>query len=282
MEKQIFIITQGGLDPRYGQWAKDAAAEFMEMFPEYKGDYPVTNIGNWGSERKYSDHRDYARAPENLRPFYIPTSDGNFLTPFESVDWTMAMAKMSAINSRRPEQINVGMLLDLMDKDPTVRQIPQINVTLVKDDAYAGTPDNSFVYGLGRSDKGLVLSMHRLEHQYGSNPQYLKEVVKTLVMHELGHVFQATRKGRHNVSNRDGYGQHCDCPNCIMRTDSKAKSDKLTNDRLEQKRRGEPPLCPECIAMARYHFAELSRDDNRMYREGVNFNLVTERARTYS
>lgn len=282
MQKNIFIVTQGGLDPHYGQWAQEAVAEFMEMFPEYKGDYPVTNIGNWSSPNKIVSHMEYMRAPENRRSLYIPTTDGRFLAPFESTDWAMATAKMSAINSGRPNQINASMLLSLMDIDPTVRQIPQLNVNLVKDDAFAGTPDNNFVYGLGHQDRGFVLSAHRLERQYGDNPEYLKEVVKTLVMHELGHVFSATFNGRHNVSNHDGYGNHCDCPGCIMRTDSKAKSNELTNDRLERKRRGEPPLCPECVASVKFHLAELSRDNSRIQEEAQNFNLIRSRARTYS
>ena len=282
MQKNIFIVTQGGLDPHYGQWAQEAVAEFMEMFPEYKGDYPVTNIGNWSSPNKIVSHMEYMRAPENRRSLYIPTTDGRFLAPFESTDWAMATAKMSAINSGRPNQINASMLLSLMDIDPTVRQIPQLNVNLVKDDAFAGTPDNNFVYGLGHQDRGFVLSAHRLERQYGDNPEYLKEVVKTLVMHELGHVFSATFNGRHNVSNHDGYGNHCDCPGCIMRTDSKAKSNEQTNDRLERKRRGEPPLCPECVASVKFHLAELSRDNSRIQEEAQNFNLIRSRARTYS
>ena len=282
IQKNIFIVTQGGLDPHYGQWAQEAVAEFMEMFPEYKGDYPVTNIGNWSSPNKIVSHMEYMRAPENRRSLYIPTTDGRFLAPFESTDWAMATAKMSAINSGRPNQINASMLLSLMDIDPTVRQIPQLNVNLVKDDAFAGTPDNNFVYGLGHQDRGFVLSAHRLERQYGDNPEYLKEVVKTLVMHELGHVFSATFNGRHNVSNHDGYGNHCDCPGCIMRTDSKAKSNELTNDRLERKRRGEPPLCPECVASVKFHLAELSRDNSRIQEEAQNFNLIRSRARTYS
>lgn len=282
MQKNIFVVTQGGLDPHYGQWAQEAVAEFMDMFPEYKGDYPVTNIGNWSSPNKIVSHMEYMRAPENRRSLYIPTTDGRFLAPFESTDWAMATAKMSAINSGRPNQINASMLLSLMDIDPTVRQIPQLNVNLVKDDAFAGTPDNNFVYGLGHQDKGFVLSAHRLERQYGDNPEYLKEVVKTLVMHELGHVFSATFNGRHNVSNHDGYGNHCDCPGCIMRTDSKAKSNELTNDRLERKRRGEPPLCPECVASVKFHLAELSRDNSRIQEEAQNFNLIRSRARTYS
>ena len=282
MQKNIFVVTQGGLDPHYGQWAQEAVAEFMEMFPEYKGDYPVTNIGNWSSPNKIVSHMEYMRAPENRRSLYIPTTDGRFLAPFESTDWAMATAKMSAINSGRPNQINASMLLSLMDIDPTVRQIPQLNVNLVKDDAFAGTPDNNFVYGLGHQDRGFVLSAHRLERQYGDNPEYLKEVVKTLVMHELGHVFSATFNGRHNVSNHDGYGNHCDCPGCIMRTDSKAKSNELTNDRLERKRRGEPPLCPECVASVKFHLAELSRDNSRIQEEAQNFNLIRSRARTYS
>ena len=282
MQKNIFVVTQGGLDPHYGQWAQEAVAEFMDMFPEYKGDYPVTNIGNWSSPNKIVSHMEYMRAPENRRSLYIPTTDGRFLAPFESTDWAMATAKMSAINSGRPNQINASMLLSLMDIDPTVRQIPQLNVNLVKDDAFAGTPDNNFVYGLGHQDRGFVLSAHRLERQYGDNPEYLKEVVKTLVMHELGHVFSATFNGRHNVSNHDGYGNHCDCPGCIMRTDSKAKSNELTNDRLERKRRGEPPLCPECVASVKFHLAELSRDNSRIQEEAQNFNLIRSRARTYS
>lgn len=142
MQKNIFIVTQGGLDPHYGQWAQEAVAEFMDMFPEYKGDYPITNIGNWSGPNKIVSHTEYMRAPKNRRSWYIPTTDNNFLAPFESTDWAMAMAKMSAIKSGRPNQINAGMLLNLMDIDPTVQQFPQLNVNIVKDDAFAGTPDN--------------------------------------------------------------------------------------------------------------------------------------------
>ncbi len=281
-QKDIFIISQGGLNPAYNRWAQEAVSEFMDMFPEYKEDYPITDIGNWSGSRKMASHAEYMRAPENLRSLYIPTTSGDFLAPFESVDWSMAMAKMSAIAKGHPNQINAGMLLDLMDHDPTVRQIPQLNINLVNEDAFAGTDNNSFVYGLGRPDRGFVLSVYRYEQMYGDNPEYLKEVIKTIAMHELGHVFAATRQGRHNVSNRDGYGQHCDCPGCIMRTDSKAKSNELTNDRLERKRQGLPPLCPECIAMARCHFAELSGNQEQLRQEATKFNMISRRASTYS
>lgn len=285
MRKNIFVITQNAVEPCFGQWAKEAAVEFMEMFPEYKGDYPVTNISNWGSDRKYSSHLEYARTPENMRSEYIQLPDGRFLTPFESVDWAMAMARFSARKEGYPVgYINADKLLDLMNRDPTVREVPQIDINLVNDDIYAhnGKGQQYQVYGFGRPDKeeelsvGAVLSVRHLKETYGDNPEYMKEVFKTLVMHELGHVFGATWEMRKYVSNRDGCGQHCTCPDCIMRTThGRSGNEKLTDDRLNNKRERKPPLCPLCHAAVKIYMAQLSREQQKLDRAQEYFNNIS-------
>lgn len=236
MKKNIFIVSQKGLNPVYNQWAKEA-----------------------------------------VRRMCIPTTEGKYLVPYASTDWTYATAKKSAHLNGRPNQMDASLIMDLMDNDPTVQQIPQITINLVKDDVFAMTDrgPNNFVYGLGRFDGGMVLSTNRYEQQYGNNPAALKEVIKTIVMHEMGHIFGATIEGRNNVSNRDGYGQHCNCPDCIMRTDTVAKSDKLTNDRLKNKRNNKPPLCKECAAMAEAQMAQLSGNQQKIYKAANNFNRIT-------
>ncbi|MBR1648895.1 MAG: hypothetical protein IJ689_04785 [Alphaproteobacteria bacterium] len=283
MEKNIFIITQAGVKPEYMQAMRDGVREFMDMFPEYKDDYPIRLLGRWESSRSTIGGGEYLRIPPQKRKLCVPMSDGRYMLPFESSDWAFAMAKYSALANGRPEQINASMLLDLMDADPTVRDIPQIDLHLAKDDAFAMTPHGptNFVYGLGSQDRGMVLSVCRYEKMYKNNPAYLREVIKTITIHELGHIFAATQKGRHNVANRDGYGYHCDCPGCVMRTDTKAKSNELTNDRLARRQRGEPPLCPECIAMARVHFSQVRGNREDMQKAADVFNRIRRQARDY-
>lgn len=285
MRKNIFVITQNTVEPYFGEWAKEAASEFMGMFPEYKDDYPVRDIGNWSSARKTVNHAEYMRLSEEKRSLCIPMTDGSFLVPFESTDWAMAMAKLSARNEGEPSgYINADRLLDLMSQDPTVRQIPQININLVNDEIYAHNSEGQKyqVYGFGRPDKeeklsvGAVLSVRHLKETYGDNPEYMKEVFKTLVMHELGHVFGATWEMRNHVSNRDGCGQHCTCPNCIMRTThGRSGNEKLTDDRLNNKRNGAPPLCPECHATVSVYMAQLSRDQQKMNQAQEYFNRIS-------
>ena len=127
----------------------------------------------------------------------------------------------------------------------------------------------------------MVISLKRFKEKYGDNPAYLKEVIKTITIHELGHVFSATRDGRHNVANRDGYGAHCDCPDCIMRTDTKASAKKLTDDRLRRKREGKPPLCPECISSAEVSFACMRGNKQEIDGAIRKFNYIKDRSPTY-
>ncbi|MDO4184512.1 MAG: hypothetical protein Q4D11_04670 [Rhodospirillales bacterium] len=284
MQKHIYIVSQSGIKPEYAAAVEDGVKDFMAMFPEYKDDYPITYLGRWHDNNSVITALEHARVPPEKRNLYIPTTDGNYLVPYASTDWSMAIAKYSAFSHGRPQQIDASMLLDLMANDPTVAKIPQIDIHLVKDDAFAmsdGHPNN-FVYGVGQSDTGFVLSVKRFEQMYGDNPEYLKEVIKTIAIHELGHVFKATVPGRHNVANRDGYGLHCDCLGCVMRTDTRAKPNVLTNDRLDRVAHGEPPLCPECIAMTRFHFAELSGNFERQQQAALDFNLIKRRTRDYS
>lgn len=284
MQKHIYIVSQAGTKPEYAAAVENGVRDFMAMFPEYEDDYPISYLGQWHSKKAIIDRRGYMSLPPDDRSLYIRTTDGNYLVPYESTSWSMAIAKYSALNHGRPDQIDASMLLELMESDPTVANIPQIDIHLVKDDAFAmsGGRPNNFVYGVGQTDKGFVLSTKRFEQMYGDNPEYLKEVIKTITIHELGHVFNATVVGRHNVANRDGYGPHCDCPGCVMRTDTRAKPNVLTNDRLARAAHGEPPMCPECIAMAKVHFAELSGNFKHMQKAALDFNLIRRRTKDYS
>lgn len=285
MRKQIFIVSQHGVEPEYLRCVKEAAEEFMSMFPQYKDDYPIRLLGQWRDRDYKVDRMGYSRLPPEEKRKCIPMTTGEYMRPYKSTDWAMAEAKRSAFKVDRPNQIDAMKLLDLMNEDPTVSSIPQININIVKDDAVVvdenGRPNN-FVYGMGRGDSGLVLSLKRLKDRYGHNPEYLKEVIKTLTIHELGHVFSATRDGRHNVANRDGYGAHCDCPDCVMRTDSRADSKKLTDDRLRRKREGKPPLCPECISSAEVTFAYLRGNSQELDGAIKKFNYIKDRSETYS
>ena len=285
MRKHIFIVSQHGVESEYLKCVKEATEEFMSMFPQYKDDYPVRVLGEWRDRDYIVDSMGYSRLSADEKRKCIPTTTDEYMRPYKSTDWAMAEAKRSAYLAGRPHQIDAMKLLDLMDEDPTVSAIPQININIVNDDAVVvdenGRPNN-FVYGVGRGDSGLVISLKRFKEKYGDNPAYLKEVIKTITIHELGHVFSATRDGRHNVANRDGYGAHCDCPDCIMRTDTKASAKKLTDDRLRRKREGKPPLCPECISSAEVSFACMRGNKQEIDGAIRKFNYIRDRSTNYS
>lgn len=292
MQTNIYTISQPGVRPEYVDAVQNGVREFMAMFPEYKDDYNIQCIGQWHSDKQYADKIQYLRQSIETRKLYLPTDDGLYLVPFESTDWAFAAAKQSAISHGRPNQINASLLLDTMKHDPNNVRNSQISIFIVKDDAFSTSNNNSsstvsnnksndFVYGLSKKDEGVVFSTYRLEWMYGDNPQFLKEVITTLAIHAQGHVFNATFTGRHNVSDRDGCGPHCNCPGCVMRSETQVNASVLTNVRLGRKDKHVTPLCPECIAAVRAHMAKTRGNEQEIEKAINSFNFVCNSSRTY-
>ena len=161
---------------------------------------------------------------------------------YGTVDWYIQRA---AASSMRPDQLDALKLLADTDCEPWKETTPHYDVFVTSYDINSGEANNNFVLGLTHENMGTVLSTWR----YRSLPSDMRfETLKTLTMHELGHVFGLPNESRTNLDNRYG-GAHCSNI-CIMRQGITVDAwVKITKNRLEH-----GPLCNECQRDLQEHF----------------------------
>lgn len=235
-QRDIFIVSQDGLDPRVNAAAVEAIKDLMDCFPKYKNDYPITNLEAWKD-------RDYKYTDENGRIC---------LVPYMSTKWHIEYAKIKSRQDGRPNQLNASELLNTMKTDPTNQQIPQFTILLTKDDLYPNKNMN-YCLGIGAEGVGCVVSAYRYSDRNGNLVD--KENFKTVLMHEFGHVIGLTYTGRKNSV--EMLGPHCTDKDglCIMQQRMDGDFRKITRARIEAKKIGLPPICPDCVEAGNKFFA---------------------------
>ncbi|MBI5361164.1 MAG: hypothetical protein HZA48_11360 [Planctomycetes bacterium] len=172
----------------------------------------------------------------------------------ESIDWYLAEAQVKTANGC---QIYDDDLLKLYRKSPLTKNLLHFVVMIIDKDLTSKRDDGAwynFVIGDSFPDIGVVLSVKRFRGLSDSQKQ--EECIKTLVMHELGHVFLAAsgRNGIDALSDQSNssvlYKDHCD-QECVMRQGGRVPDawEKLSEDRLKSGK----PFCKKCIdEMKRY------------------------------
>jgi predicted Zn-dependent protease len=218
MIKNIHIVSQEGLDPRFNVAAQQAIEELLACLGA-KNDYPVRNLGNWKSN--------------------------NYL---ETTNRYIEIGKKAALRDKRETQLNVDAMLMATLDDPTLKQYPQYQIILTKDDLYI--PGLNFCTGAAAGNAGIVFSPVRLVGHaatgnlvpYGS-PEHF-ERWKTVMMHELGHVLELTYDKRKN--SEENLGAHCTHPTCVMKQDLTGIFASVTKDRLRLAEGNYLPICRDC------------------------------------
>ncbi len=231
-QRDIYIVSQDGLDPEVNYVAVEAISEIMGFFPEYKNDYPITNLGAW------KDHG------------YIYSQNGKlYLAPYKSTRWHIENARPDPNYHR----LNASTLLETMQKDPTNQQIPQFTILLTKDDLYPYDKD-AYCLGIGEERIGCVVSAYRFSNQNGKLID--RENFKTVLMHEFGHVINLTYERRKN--SEENLGPHCTDPDemCIMQQRSDGDFSDITRARLLAKKHNISPFCPDCMTAGNEFFKE--------------------------
>lgn len=241
-QRDIFIVSQDGLNPEVNQIAVEAISELMACFPSYKNDYPITNLGAWKDDG-----------------YIYPKNGQLYLVPYKSTCWHIENAKRDAVNDGRPNQLNASTLFQTMQEDPTNQEIPQFTILLTKDDLY---PNRQMNYCLGMGDEGIgcIVSARRFSDANGNLID--RENFKTVLMHEFGHVIGLTYEGRENSA--DIYGTHCTDEDglCIMQQRSNGDFSDITQARLGAKAYGIPPICNDCIKAGNQFFAKERQQAN--------------------
>ncbi|MDD4556614.1 MAG: hypothetical protein PHE89_04735 [Alphaproteobacteria bacterium] len=239
-QRDIFIVSQEGLNPQINLIAEEAIAELMACFPSYKDDYPITNLGAWKDENHQFTEKGKI-----------------YLAPYKSTEWHILNAKEQAKEDGRDNQLNASTLFQTMQQDPTNKTFPQFTVLLTLDDLYP-SKDMNYCLGIGDEGIGCVVSVNRfLDHNNNLNVKNFK----TVLMHEFGHVIGLTEPDRKNTE--ELYGTHCKNLLCIMQQRADGNYNSITESRLALKRNKIPPICDDCIESGNNFFAK-ERQNNHI------------------
>lgn len=213
---RIYISCGAGVRPDEFSAVASGVQELAAMSGRAIG---IARVGCWRGS-------DYLNANGSLRAW-------------QSIDWFVAV-------SRERGRVNAERFLLKLHQEP-VRQVdPHQDVVLLSDDLLS--PDYNFVAGLSNASVGAVLSTFRLSSM-GQDSIGRLEALKTLAMHEFGHVLQLPCD-RNQVLERGSSAPHCN-NRCVMRPCCAVPHDLevMTRDRL---RFG--ALCSDCLR-------EITRND---------------------
>jgi predicted Zn-dependent protease len=181
--------------------------------------------GNWRSE-KYID------------------SKGS-LIPYESIEWLMKKHYDDKRNQSRADTLTFDLYYD-----PYQYKYPHWEVIFTKRDLF--TDGNKWVFGATQPDLSTIISLNRFE-KFADDPEPRKEIIRTLVFHEFGHVLglPSARRGR-NLE--ESIGTHCTSKGCSMRQGTSIDAFiENTTDRLRNMGK-EIPYCSECMNDLRVKF----------------------------
>jgi hypothetical protein len=219
MAKPIYMMCAANVAPYLHEAVKDAVQMIIGEVG-YENLIKTIDLGAWSD------------------PGYI--LDGVY-QKYKSMDWYILATKHY---SERENQIDAGILLNFCQTEPWRIDHPHYDVILVADDMYY--QKNSFIIGLSGLGLGIIVSTYR----FMDLPQQEQiECIKTVALHELGHVFGAIHSKRIQAV-EDKLGRHCTNV-CVLRQGLVVPRDwlQMTKDRVRSGR----PFCDECIAgMRRY------------------------------
>ena len=216
--KPVYIMHQDGILDREKQAVIDGIKELLKIA---KVDLTISDLAVW-KERNYKN------------------PDGS-LKPYCSIDWYMEEGKKA---SKKPSRLNAEGILPHLRK--WSKEKGCYTVFILQEDIYE--PRAEFVIGYSNYPTAIisVFRFRKLEE----NQKY--ECIKTLAMHEVGHMFGLpSDKRKENVE--ENLGGHCTNNKCVMRQGLVVPHDwiKMTHDRIEY-----GPLCNQCINELRAFFRE--------------------------
>lgn len=238
--KKIVIASQNGTNPKFKKWAKEAVVELLQMFPEYKNSFQIEFRDDAHAAHKEITQEEYDRLPDDAQKLlFVKTSGGKWLVPYESMEWYITQAKKA--NLRRGEDALDLRVLSALNQQYIVTKAPDEIIC-----NFIGEKFQPSCYGYGVEGRLLIIST--------TNPNCQDEdFFKTIMMHEFGHILNATHENRNHISNTH-LGAHCTNNRCIM---GESDYPRLSQERVERKRRGQPPFCDECIASMRSYLEKM-------------------------
>lgn len=213
MVKPIYMMCAADVAPYLYEAVKEAVRTVLKEVG-FENTIETSDFGAW---------RD---------PGYI--LDGVY-QKYKSIDWYILATKYY---SKRENQIDAGVLLNLCHNEPWQADQPHYEVIVAADDMYYG--ETNFVIGISQLGFGMAVSTHRFR-RLSQEDQI--QCIKSAALHELGHVFGAIRPDRKQAV-EEKLGTHCTNV-CVMRQGLIVPNDWLRFSR-ERLRTGQA-FCEQCL-----------------------------------
>ena len=257
MKKELILEFETGTPPKYKKWAKEAVEKFVSLFPEFK-DSLVVKLST--PKQTYTRHdvegiiaegkRLGANVNEqNIWDSFEEQPDGTFLRK-NSIDWYIQKSKL-------PDgSVNLSNILHLKQDPYRVPDDPTkcyangpLKISICNQVGVGENENGHFVSGArGMSDTvgGPCIAIKTCEAACsGFSEEQLEAYFKDIIIHELGHSFNATHEQRKNCV--ENLGSHCTDAACLMyeygytnasfdRRRAEAKDNPFCNDCMESMR----------------------------------------------
>ncbi len=197
MQKVFVLEFEKGLDEKYKKWTREAVEDFLNLFPKYKDkfkvkeDKPFTKNGIEEIIRK-SKLSNPNLDEQQIWEKFEPQPDGTYWLKNVSIDWLLREASENG-------RVDLKKWYNL--KNNNRKYIPFSEPLRI---SVCQRP-TTFAYGIG-GGFGPCLSAGTI----GNDEGFFKDIV----MHELGHTFNATHEERRNTV--ENLGSHCTDPDCLM------------------------------------------------------------------
>lgn len=253
MKNKIYLDFEDGLDAKYKRWAEEAIHDFILLFPEYEDQFEVGK-GNL-SLHDYNTLVTVARQNKDNNPNFDlagfakqfeQRSDGSYLV---SVNKQAALATSNGV-------LDIEKWSQLQSEALGGKYVPAgpTFVSILKAPAAGNIRGISIGSSIGIS-AGTIVAL-------GLQGAELKNYFKDIIMHELGHRFNATHEGRKNVV--ENLGTHCTDADCLMYEYAYMPNNSAR--RLGK----DNPFCSECMASMREYMQNVMKFERSKEQSSVN------------
>lgn len=273
--KTFYFNFEDGLEQKYIDWAKEAVQDFINLFPEYKDNF-ATDEKNISYDdlsilQKLAVHNKQIyekrkRTQQSTEDF----DETSFWQMFEKLpdgSYKASLEKQIALATRNG-MIDIQKLSQLQaDSAGNMYSASSpILVNITKQKAHGN------IRGIS-SELSINISAGTCAN-LGYKGEDLKAYFKDIIIHELGHTFNATHKERQNTV--ENLGSHCTDKNCLMYEYA------YTDESFNRRKKLKEPFCADCMTSMRdfmqneLHFTKANENQSLHVHQGNDNQDTTE------
>ncbi len=267
--KTFYFNFEDGLEQKYIDWTKEAVQDFINLFPEYKDNF-ATDEGNISyddlgilqklaahNKQVYEERKKTGQSTEDF-------DEKSFWQMFEKLpdgSYKASLKKQIALATHNG-MVDIQKLSQLQaDSAGNMHSSASpILVNITKQKAHGN------IRGIS-SELSINISAGTCAN-LGYTGEDLKTYFKDIIIHELGHTFNATHEERQNTV--ENLGSHCTDKNCLMYEYA------YTDESFNRRKKLKEPFCADCMTSMRdymqnrLHFTKANAQSNDNQLQSVN------------